>query len=118
MQVDPSPLGAQAGLKLHREVLLHPIPKITIQIPRTLTGGKTSSHGGYTSSSLSKWDGTCSTSGTSSSKSHHSHSSSVKIKSSKLEGSVGKAISPNHQALQVLEVVCLLNPKDLPWGWV
>uniref|UniRef100_A0A9J8ACA3 Mediator of RNA polymerase II transcription subunit 1 n=1 Tax=Cyprinus carpio carpio TaxID=630221 RepID=A0A9J8ACA3_CYPCA len=71
-----------------------PIPKITIQIPRTLTGGKTSSHGGYTSSSSAS-GGTGSTSGTSSSKSHHSHSSSSgKIKSSKLEGSVGQGNIP------------------------
>ncbi|XP_059386649.1 mediator of RNA polymerase II transcription subunit 1 isoform X2 [Carassius carassius] len=71
-----------------------PIPKITIQIPRTLTGGKTSSHGGYTSSSSAS-GGTGSTCGTSSSKSHHSHSSSSgKIKSSKLEGSVGQGNIP------------------------
>ncbi|XP_051530421.1 mediator of RNA polymerase II transcription subunit 1-like isoform X3 [Myxocyprinus asiaticus] len=67
-----------------------PIPKITIQIPRTLTGGKTSSHGGYTSTSSTS-GGMSSTSGTGSSKSHHSHSSSSgKIKSSKLEGSSGQ----------------------------
>lgn len=62
-----------------------PIPKITIQIPRTLTGGKTTTHGGYTSSSSTS-GGTGSAGSTSSSKSHHSHSSSSsgKIKS-KLE---------------------------------
>lgn len=65
-----------------------PIPKITIQIPRALTGGKTSSHGGYTSSSSTS-GGTGNTIGTSNSKSHHS-SSSGKIKSSKLESSVGQ----------------------------
>ncbi|XP_056627467.1 mediator of RNA polymerase II transcription subunit 1 isoform X2 [Triplophysa dalaica] len=61
-----------------------PIPKITIQIPRT--GGKTTSHGGYTSSSSTS-GGTGSAGSTSSSKSHHSHSSSSsgKLKSSKLE---------------------------------
>lgn len=76
-----------------------PIPKITIQIPRTLTGGKTSSHGGYTSSSSAS-GGTGSTSGTSSSKSHHSHSSSSgKIKSSKLEGSVGQGNIPKSSSI-------------------
>ncbi|XP_060795335.1 mediator of RNA polymerase II transcription subunit 1 isoform X2 [Neoarius graeffei] len=71
-----------------------PIPKITIQIPKTLTGGKTSSHGGYTSSS-SAAGSTGGTSGTSSSKSHHSHSSSSsgKIKTSKMEGSMGQGNS-------------------------
>ncbi|TRY59409.1 hypothetical protein DNTS_004313 [Danionella cerebrum] len=63
-----------------------PIPKITIQIPRTLTGGKTSSHGGYTSSSSTS-GGSGGTSGTSSSKSHHSHSSSGKTKGGKLDSS-------------------------------
>lgn len=68
-----------------------PIPKITIQIPKTLTGGKTSSHGSYTSSS-STAGSTGGVSGTSSSKSHHSHSSSSsgKIKTSKIEGSMGQ----------------------------
>ncbi|XP_026097989.1 mediator of RNA polymerase II transcription subunit 1 isoform X1 [Carassius auratus] len=70
-----------------------PIPKITIQIPRTLTGGKTSSHGGYTSSSSAS-GGTGSTCGTSSSKSHHSHSSSSGKIKSKLEGSVGQGNIP------------------------
>ncbi|XP_026864985.2 mediator of RNA polymerase II transcription subunit 1 [Electrophorus electricus] len=69
-----------------------PIPKITIQIPRTLT--KTSSHGAYTSSSSTSGSAGVA-SGTSSSKSHHSHSSSSmgKIKSSKLEGSMGQGNS-------------------------
>lgn len=77
-----------------------PIPKITIQIPRTLTGGKTSSHGGYTSSSSTSGS-TGSTSGTSNSKSHHSHSSSSsgKIKSSKLEGSVGQGNIPKPSSI-------------------
>lgn len=71
-----------------------PIPKITIQIPKTLTGGKTSSHGGYTSSS-SAAGSTGGASGTSSSKGHHSHSSSSsgKIKTSKMEGSMGQGNS-------------------------
>uniref|UniRef100_A0A096LU77 Mediator of RNA polymerase II transcription subunit 1 n=1 Tax=Poecilia formosa TaxID=48698 RepID=A0A096LU77_POEFO len=70
-----------------------PIPKITIQIPKgTITGGKTSSHSGYTSSSSA----TSSTGGvggtSSSSKSHHSHSSSSgKIKSK--EGSMTQSSS-------------------------
>uniref|UniRef100_A0A8C5TPW1 Mediator of RNA polymerase II transcription subunit 1 n=2 Tax=Malurus cyaneus samueli TaxID=2593467 RepID=A0A8C5TPW1_9PASS len=70
-----------------------PIPKITIQIPKgTVTVGKPSSHGQYTSSG----------SVTSSSKSHHSHSASSssssssstsgKIKS-KSEGSSGSKMS-------------------------
>ncbi|XDV44760.1 hypothetical protein PO909_013000 [Leuciscus waleckii] len=77
-----------------------PIPKITIQIPRTLTGGKTSSHGGYTSSSSTSGS-TGSTSGTSNSKSHHSYSSSSsgKIKSSKLEGSVGQGNIPKPSSI-------------------
>ncbi|KAK7122896.1 hypothetical protein R3I94_019870 [Phoxinus phoxinus] len=77
-----------------------PIPKITIQIPRTLTGGKTSSHGGYTSSS-STIGSTGSISGTSNSKSHHSYSSSSsgKIKSSKLEGSVGQGNIPKPSSI-------------------
>ncbi|XP_032430373.1 mediator of RNA polymerase II transcription subunit 1 [Xiphophorus hellerii] len=70
-----------------------PIPKITIQIPKgTITGGKTSSHSGYTSSSSA----TSSTGGlggtSSSSKSHHSHSSSsgkIKFK----EGSMTQSSS-------------------------
>lgn len=71
-----------------------PIPKITIQIPRNLSGGKTSSHGGYTSSSSTSGSAS-GASGTSSSKSHHSHSSSSsgKIKSSKMEGSMGQGNS-------------------------
>nr|XP_055031695.1 mediator of RNA polymerase II transcription subunit 1 [Misgurnus anguillicaudatus] len=69
-----------------------PIPKITIQIPRTLTGGKTTSHGGYTSSSSAS--GGTGSSNVTSSKSHHSHSSSSgKMKSSKLELSVGQGSS-------------------------
>ena len=53
-----------------------PIPKITIQIPKgTMTGGKTLSHGGYTSSS-SAGGGAGGTGGMGGSKSHHSHSSS------------------------------------------
>uniref|UniRef100_A0AAY4ADS4 Mediator of RNA polymerase II transcription subunit 1 n=1 Tax=Denticeps clupeoides TaxID=299321 RepID=A0AAY4ADS4_9TELE len=69
-----------------------PIPKITIQIPKgTITGGKTSSHGGYTSSS-SSGGGSGGMGSTSSSKSHHSHSSSSsgKMKSGKMEGSMGQ----------------------------
>ncbi|XP_056325955.1 mediator of RNA polymerase II transcription subunit 1 [Danio aesculapii] len=73
-----------------------PIPKITIQIPRALTGGKTSSHGGYTSSSSTS-GGTGNTIGTSNSKSHHS-SSSGKIKSSKLESSVGQGNIPKQSS--------------------
>ncbi|XP_027014865.2 mediator of RNA polymerase II transcription subunit 1 [Tachysurus fulvidraco] len=71
-----------------------PIPKITIQIPKTLTGGKSSSHGGYTSSSSASGS-TGGASGTSSSKSHHSHSSSSsgKIKTSKMEASMGQGNS-------------------------
>ncbi|NXT02629.1 MED1 polymerase, partial [Jacana jacana] len=72
-----------------------PIPKITIQIPKgTVTVGKPSSHGQYTSSGSVT---------SSSSKSHHSHSSSSssssssstsgKIKSSKSEGSSGSKMS-------------------------
>uniref|UniRef100_A0A3Q2QRB4 Mediator of RNA polymerase II transcription subunit 1 n=1 Tax=Fundulus heteroclitus TaxID=8078 RepID=A0A3Q2QRB4_FUNHE len=70
-----------------------PIPKITIQIPKgTITGGKTSSHGGYTSSS-SATSNTGGASGTSSSKSHHSHSSSsgkIKSKDGSTQGSSSK----------------------------
>ncbi|MBN3270836.1 MED1 polymerase, partial [Polyodon spathula] len=71
-----------------------PIPKITIQIPKgTLSGGKTSSHGGYTSSSSAGGGG-----GTGGgSKSHHSHSSSSssssKTKGSKGEGTMGQGSS-------------------------
>ncbi|XP_065555203.1 mediator of RNA polymerase II transcription subunit 1 [Lathamus discolor] len=72
-----------------------PIPKITIQIPKgTVTVGKPSSHGQYTSSGSVT---------SSSSKSHHSHSSSSssssssstsgKMKSSKSEGSSGSKMS-------------------------
>ncbi|XP_040473295.1 mediator of RNA polymerase II transcription subunit 1 isoform X1 [Falco naumanni] len=72
-----------------------PIPKITIQIPKgTVTVGKPSSHGQYTSSGSVT---------SSSSKSHHGHSSSSssssssstsgKIKSSKSEGSSGSKMS-------------------------
>ncbi|XP_068274722.1 mediator of RNA polymerase II transcription subunit 1 isoform X3 [Nyctibius grandis] len=72
-----------------------PIPKITIQIPKgTVTVGKPSSHGQYSSSGSVT---------SSSSKSHHSHSSSSssssssstsgKIKSSKSEGSSGSKMS-------------------------
>ncbi|NXU47774.1 MED1 polymerase, partial [Turnix velox] len=72
-----------------------PIPKITIQIPKgTVTVGKPSSHGQYTSSGSVT---------SSSSKSHHSHSSSSssssssstsgKMKSSKSEGSSGSKLS-------------------------
>uniref|UniRef100_A0A8C7YJM2 Mediator of RNA polymerase II transcription subunit 1 n=1 Tax=Oryzias sinensis TaxID=183150 RepID=A0A8C7YJM2_9TELE len=72
-----------------------PIPKITIQIPKgTITGGKTSSHSGYTSSSSA----TSSSGGTgsaSSSKSHHSHSSSSgKIKSKESSLSQGNNSKP------------------------
>ncbi|XP_037133931.1 mediator of RNA polymerase II transcription subunit 1 [Syngnathus acus] len=68
-----------------------PIPKITIQIPKgTITGGKTSSHSGYTSSS-SALSGTGGTGATGNSKSHHSHSSSGKIKSK--EGSMAQGNS-------------------------
>ncbi|XP_057681787.1 mediator of RNA polymerase II transcription subunit 1 [Corythoichthys intestinalis] len=68
-----------------------PIPKITIQIPKgTITGGKTSSHSGYTSSSSAS-SSTGGTGGTSSSKSHHSHSVSGKIKSK--EGSMAQGSS-------------------------
>ncbi|XP_038128567.1 mediator of RNA polymerase II transcription subunit 1 [Cyprinodon tularosa] len=73
-----------------------PIPKITIQIPKgTITGGKTSSHGGYTSSS-SATSGSGGGSGTSSSsKSHHSHSSSSgKIKSKEGSMSQGNSSKP------------------------
>ncbi|CAK6956668.1 mediator of RNA polymerase II transcription subunit 1 [Scomber scombrus] len=68
------------------------IPKITIQIQKgTITGGKTSSHSGYTSSSSSTGS-TGGAGGTSSSKSHHSHSSSSgKIKSK--EGSMAQGNS-------------------------
>ncbi|XP_068023196.1 mediator of RNA polymerase II transcription subunit 1 [Melanerpes formicivorus] len=72
-----------------------PIPKITIQIPKgTVTVGKPSSHGQYSSSGSVT---------SSSSKSHHSHSSSSsssssssasgKMKSSKSEGSSGSKMS-------------------------
>ncbi|NXP78716.1 MED1 polymerase, partial [Ramphastos sulfuratus] len=72
-----------------------PIPKITIQIPKgTVTVGKPSSHGQYSSSGSVT---------SSSSKSHHSHSSSSssssssstsgKMKSSKSEGSSGSKLS-------------------------
>uniref|UniRef100_A0A672U959 Mediator of RNA polymerase II transcription subunit 1 n=3 Tax=Strigops habroptila TaxID=2489341 RepID=A0A672U959_STRHB len=72
-----------------------PIPKITIQIPKgTVTVGKPSSHGQYTSSGSVT---------SSSSKSHHSHSSSSssssssstsgKMKSSKSEGSSSSKMS-------------------------
>uniref|UniRef100_H2LWC7 Mediator of RNA polymerase II transcription subunit 1 n=1 Tax=Oryzias latipes TaxID=8090 RepID=H2LWC7_ORYLA len=71
-----------------------PIPKITIQIPKgTITGGKTSSHSGYTSSSsaTSSSGGT----GSTSSKSHHSHSSSSgKIKSKESSLSQGNNSKP------------------------
>uniref|UniRef100_A0A7N9AW67 Mediator of RNA polymerase II transcription subunit 1 n=1 Tax=Mastacembelus armatus TaxID=205130 RepID=A0A7N9AW67_9TELE len=71
-----------------------PIPKITIQIPKgTITGGKTSSHSGYTSSSSA----TSSTGGTggTSSKSHHSHSSSSgKIKSKEGSMTQGNSSKP------------------------
>lgn len=69
-----------------------PIPKITIQIQKgTITGGKTSSHSGYTSSSSAS-SSTGGTGGASSSKSHHSHSSSSgKIKSK--EGSMTQGSS-------------------------
>ncbi|KAM9462396.1 mediator of RNA polymerase II transcription subunit 1 [Clarias gariepinus] len=72
-----------------------PIPKITIQLPK----GKTSSLGGYTSSS-SAAGSTGGASGTSSSKSHHSHSSSLsgKIKTSKMEGSMGQGNSSKQQS--------------------
>ncbi|CAI5658793.1 unnamed protein product [Oreochromis niloticus] len=72
-----------------------PIPKITIQIPKgTITGGKTSSHSGYTSSS-SATSSTGGTGGTSSSKSHHSHSSSSgKIKSKEGSMTQGNSSKP------------------------
>ncbi|KAG7492268.1 hypothetical protein MATL_G00012610 [Megalops atlanticus] len=76
-----------------------PIPKITIQISKgTLTGGKTSSHGGYTSSS-SAGGSTGGTGSSGGSKSHHSHSSSSssgKMKA-KSEGSLsqGSSSKPN-----------------------
>uniref|UniRef100_A0A8C6Q1M9 Mediator of RNA polymerase II transcription subunit 1 n=1 Tax=Nothobranchius furzeri TaxID=105023 RepID=A0A8C6Q1M9_NOTFU len=73
-----------------------PIPKITIQIPKgTITGGKTSSHSGYTSSSSAS-SNTGSGSGTGSSgKSHHSHpSSSGKIKSKESSMSQGNNSKP------------------------
>ncbi|KAM4623471.1 mediator of RNA polymerase II transcription subunit 1 [Polymixia lowei] len=70
-----------------------PIPKITIQIPKgTLSGGKTSSHGGYTSSS-SATSSTGGAGGTSSSKSHHSHSSSSSGKIKTKEGSMAQGNS-------------------------
>lgn len=67
-----------------------PIPKITIQLARNLTGGKSSSHSGYTSSSLTS--GSSGGNSGTSSKSHHSHSSSSsgKIKTGKMEGSIGQ----------------------------
>ncbi|KFV84508.1 Mediator of RNA polymerase II transcription subunit 1, partial [Struthio camelus australis] len=79
-----------------------PIPKITIQIPKgTVTVGKPSSHGQYTSSGSVT---------SSSSKSHHSHSSSSssssssstsgKIKSSKSEGSSGSKMSSSLSSSQ------------------
>ncbi|KAM6295523.1 LOW QUALITY PROTEIN: mediator of RNA polymerase II transcription subunit 1 [Aegotheles albertisi] len=79
-----------------------PIPKITIQIPKgTVTVGKPSSHGQYTSSGSVT---------SSSSKSHHSHSSSSssssssstsgKIKSSKSEGSSGSKMSSSFYSSQ------------------
>ncbi|KAM9425402.1 mediator of RNA polymerase II transcription subunit 1 [Pholidichthys leucotaenia] len=71
-----------------------PIPKITIQIPKgTITGGKSSSHSGYTSSSsATSSTGGGGSSASSSSKSHHSHSSSSgKIKSK--EGSMTQGSS-------------------------
>ncbi|KAL7372722.1 hypothetical protein ABVT39_021450 [Epinephelus coioides] len=72
-----------------------PILKITIQIPKgTITGGKTSSHSGYTSSS-SATSSTGGTGGTSSSKSHHSHSSSSgKIKSKEGSTTQGNSSKP------------------------
>uniref|UniRef100_A0A3P9J2F7 Mediator of RNA polymerase II transcription subunit 1 n=1 Tax=Oryzias latipes TaxID=8090 RepID=A0A3P9J2F7_ORYLA len=72
-----------------------PIPKITIQIPKgTITGGKTSSHSGYTSSS-SATSSSGGTGSTSSSKSHHSHSSSSgKIKSKESSLSQGNNSKP------------------------
>ncbi|KAM7370739.1 hypothetical protein PAMP_010263 [Pampus punctatissimus] len=72
-----------------------PIPKITIQIPKgTITGGKTSSHSGYTSSS-SATSSTGGAGGTSSSKSHHSHSSSSgKIKSKESSMTQGNSSKP------------------------
>lgn len=71
-----------------------PIPKITIQITKgTITGGKTSSHSGYTSSSsATSGTGGAGSGSSSSSKSHHSHSSSSgKIKSR--EGSTTQGTS-------------------------
>ncbi|XP_027764886.1 mediator of RNA polymerase II transcription subunit 1 [Empidonax traillii] len=57
-----------------------PIPKITIQIPKgTVTVGKPSSHGQYTSSGSVT---------SSSSKSHHSHSSSSSSSSSSTSGKI------------------------------
>ncbi|XP_035517561.1 mediator of RNA polymerase II transcription subunit 1 [Morone saxatilis] len=72
-----------------------PIPKITIQIAKgTITGGKTSSHSGYTSSS-SATSSTGGAGGTSSSKSHHSHSSSSgKIKSKESSTTQGSSSKP------------------------
>ncbi|XP_076008153.1 mediator of RNA polymerase II transcription subunit 1 [Genypterus blacodes] len=70
-----------------------PIPKITIQIPKgTITGGKTSSHSGYTSSS-SATSSTGGSGGTGSSKSHHSHSSSSSGKIKTKEGSMTQGSS-------------------------
>ncbi|KAL6094955.1 med1 [Pungitius sinensis] len=72
-----------------------PIPKITIQIAKgTITGGKTSSHSGYTSSS-SATSSTGGAGGTGGSKSHHSHSSSSgKIKSKEGSGTQGNSSKP------------------------
>ncbi|KAM8877277.1 mediator of RNA polymerase II transcription subunit 1 [Synchiropus picturatus] len=71
-----------------------PIPKITIQIQKgTITGGKTSSHSGYTSSSSSS-SGPGGSGGISSSKSHHSHSSSGKIKSKDSSMTQGSSSKP------------------------
>lgn len=71
-----------------------PIPKITIQITKgTITGGKTTSLSGYTSSSSA----TGSTGGTggSGNKSHHSHSSSSgKIKSKESSATPGSTPKP------------------------
>lgn len=76
-----------------------PIPKITIQITKgTITGGKTSSLSGYTSSSSAT--GSAGGTGGSSSKSHHSHSSSSgKIKSKEGSATPGSTSKPGSSGI-------------------